>query len=209
MSLAAWLAFFVAAWAISFSPGPAVVFSMSNGVNYGFRRGHVAVYGLALGVGTMMITVAVGVGALLVASPVAFAAVKWFGVGYLAYLGIKQLLSKQGSLISTEQRDTNVTPRELIFKGWLLNATNPKGVVFLMAVTPQFVDASKPVLMQYVVITLTLMFTEMVAMSIYTAFASRVLSYFRSPGQMLFLNRLFGGLFVAAAAFLATFKRGA
>ena len=77
----------------------------------------------------------------------------------------------------------------------------------MMAVMPQFIDTQAPLLPQYLVIAATFAFTAFVIMAIYTGFAARVLSYFRTESQMRLLNRLFGGLFVAAATALATFKR--
>jgi homoserine/homoserine lactone efflux protein len=76
-------------------------------------------------------------------------------------------------------------------------------------VVPQFLDLSQPLALQYLVITATLSFTDLVVMAGYTALASRVLSLLRSPRQIRWMNRTFGSLFVAAGALLATFKRSA
>jgi homoserine/homoserine lactone efflux protein len=99
--------------------------------------------------------------------------------------------------------------RSLVWRGWLINAMNPKGTAFMLAVVPQFLDLSQPLALQYLVITATLSFTDLVVMAGYTALASRVLSLLRSPRQIRWMNRTFGSLFVAAGALLATFKRSA
>lgn len=88
-----------------------------------------------------------------------------------------------------------------------VNATNPKGIVFMMAVMPQFVDSTAPLLPQYLLIAATFAFTDFVIMAIYTGFAAKVLSFFKTEPQMRMLNRIFGSLFVLAATALATFKR--
>ena len=90
MSLSLWLAFFIAAWAISFSPGPGAVAVMSASLNHGFARGCFATFGLILGFWTQLVVVAVGLGAVIATSALAFAVVKWLGVAYLVYLGIRQ-----------------------------------------------------------------------------------------------------------------------
>jgi homoserine/homoserine lactone efflux protein len=94
-------------------------------------------------------------------------------------------------------------------RGLLINIVNPKGTVFLLAVVPQFITPSQPLVPQYLVIALTLGFTDMVVMFGYTALAARVLVALKSAAHMRLTNRIFGGLFVAAGALLALFKRSA
>ncbi|MEQ1595329.1 MAG: LysE family transporter [Casimicrobium sp.] len=207
MALDTWLTFFVASWLISISPGSGAIYAMSCGLNHGFRRGFVGTLGLILGIWTALAIVAIGLGAILKTSTMAFVVLKWLGVAYLVYLGIKQWRAPAVPMAAASGDTSTVSAKTLIAKGWAVNATNPKGIVFMMAVMPQFIDASAPLLPQYLVIALTFGFTDLVVMAIYTGFAARVLTFFRSEAQMRFLNRLFGGMFVAAAAALATFKR--
>jgi homoserine/homoserine lactone efflux protein len=207
MSLDTWLAFFVASWIISFSPGSGAIYAMSCGLNHGFRRGFVGTFGLIAGIMTALAVVAVGLGAVLSTSTHAFTALKWLGVAYLVYLGLKQWRAAPVPMAAVDRDATNVSARTLMVKGWAVNATNPKGLVFMMAVMPQFIDSQAALWSQYLAIAATMACTDFVAMAIYTAFAARVLAFFRSEAQIRFLNRLFGGLFVAAATALATFKR--
>jgi homoserine/homoserine lactone efflux protein len=102
-----------------------------------------------------------------------------------------------------------VAPRALFLRGWTVNALNPKGTVFLLAVMPQFIDAHQPLLAQYLVIGATFGVVEFSVMSGYVALASRLLGLLRSPRQLRWMNRSFGSLFVLAGLFLATFKRAA
>jgi homoserine/homoserine lactone efflux protein len=103
----------------------------------------------------------------------------------------------------------HVSRRSLVLRGWMLNAVNPKGTVFMLAVVPQFVSPAQPLLPQYATICATLAFTDLVVMAGYTGLASRVLAVLRSPAQVRWTNRFFGALFVAAGVLLATFKRAA
>jgi len=207
MSVDTWLAFFVASWIISFSPGSGAIYAMSCGLNHGFRRGFVGTFGLIAGIMTALAVVAVGLGAVLSTSTHAFTALKWLGVAYLVYLGLKQWRASPVPMAAVDRDAPNVSARTLMVKGWAVNATNPKGLVFMMAVMPQFIDSQAALWSQYLAIAATMACTDFVAMAIYTAFAARVLAFFRSEAQIRFLNRLFGGLFVAAATALATFKR--
>ena len=104
---------------------------------------------------------------------------------------------------------TQVTRRQLVLRGWAVNAVNPKGTVFLLAVVPQFLNLHESLTPQYAVIAATLGFTDAVVMAGYTALAARVLSALRSEAHLKALNRIFGSLFVAAGALLASIKRAA
>lgn len=209
MDFSLWLAFFAAAWAISLSPGAGAVAAMSAGLNHGFRRGYFMTFGLVLGILTQVVVVGAGLGALIATSSIAFAVVKWLGVAYLVYLGIRQWRAPAGPVVAEPGTEAAEPPSRwsLVLRGWIINALNPKGTVFLLAVVPQFLDLARPLAAQYATIGATLAFTDLVVMAGYTVLAARVLRLLRSPAQMKVMNRTFGGLFVAAGALLATMKR--
>ena len=207
MDFSLWLTFFAAAWLISLSPGAGAVAAMSAGVNHGFARGYVMSFGLVLGIWTQVLVVGLGLGALIAASAIGFMLVKWLGVAYLVWLGIKQWRAPAVAMLSDAAEVAAVAPRTLVLRGWMINAVNPKGTVFLLAVVPQFLDLARPLGGQYLVIAATLAFTDLVVMAGYTALASRLLRLLKSPRQMAVLNRSFGSLFVLAGVLLAMFKR--
>ena len=97
----------------------------------------------------------------------------------------------------------------MVLRAWVINALNPKGTVFLLAVMPQFLDLARPLLPQYLLIAATLAFTDLIVMAGYTALAARVLRALKSESHLRALNRVFGSLFVAAGVLLAFFKRAA
>lgn len=209
MELSTWLAFFAASWAISLSPGPGAVAAMSAGLNHGFARGYFMTLGLVLGIWTQVVIVGLGLGALIAASSLAFTVVKWAGVAYLVWLGVQQWRSPASPLSSQDlPADAAATPRRtLVLRGWMINAVNPKGTVFLLAVVPQFLDLGRTLAPQYAVIGATLGFTDLVVMAGYTVLASRVLRLLKSARQTRLVNRVFGSLFVAAGGLLALMKR--
>ena len=208
MELSTWLAFFAASsWAISISPGPGAVASMSAGLNHGFRYGYVTIFGLVLGIWTQLLIVGVGLGALIAASGTAFTVVKWLGVAYLVWLGIAQWRAPARPMVALSDSGEVVTQRALILKAWLINIVNPKGTVFLLAVVPQFINLAQPLLLQYLIIGATLAFTDLVVMTGYTALAAKVLGALKEPSHIRAMNRVFGSLFVIAGSLLALFKR--
>ena len=207
MALSVWLAFFAASWAISISPGAGAVAAMSAGLNHGFRRSFYTIMGLILGIWTQVIVVGAGLGALVAASSTAFSVVKWLGVAYLIWLGISQWRAPARPLVAQADGAVLVSRCSMVLRAWMINAVNPKGTVFLLAVVPQFMMLSQPLLPQYLIIAATLGFTDLVVMTGYSALAARVLGALKSPTHIRALNRTFGSFFVMAGTMLALFKR--
>jgi len=208
MTIEVWLAFFIACWLISLSPGAGAISCMAAGLRFGLRRAMWNIVGLILGIMFVLAIVGAGLGALLAASTIAFEVVKWLGVAYLIWLGVQQWRAPVLSIDADRAaRNLSASPRQLVLRGFLVNATNPKGIVFMLAVLPQFIDPAQPQLVQYVICGVTLVFTDLVVMTGYTGFAAKLLRLLRTPGQVRFMNRTFGGLLVGMGALLASFKR--
>ena len=207
MALDTWLAFFLASWIISLSPGAGAIASMSSGLQYGFVRGYWNAIGLQLGLAMQIAVVAGGLGAILAASSTAFYAIKWFGVAYLVYLAIKQWRALPMDMTDDAAPRPIGKPMAMMFRGFLVNASNPKALVFMLAVLPQFVNPQAPLLIQYLILGATMICVDLVVMAGYTGLASKVLRLLRTPKQQKRMNRTFAGLFVGAAGFLASLHR--
>lgn len=202
MSFQIWFAYMLACWVISVSPGAGAIASMSSGLNYGFRRGYWNALGLQLALIVQIIIVAAGVGVLFATTPLAFLVVKWFGVLYLLYLAYLQWTAPTQSIdIQTDQTQKSIP--KLIFHGFLVNMSNPKAIVFLLAVLPQFLDLNKPQWIQYVIMAATMITIDLVVMAGYTGLAAKVLRLLKSPKQQKYMNRTFAVLFSCAAALLS------
>ncbi len=210
MTLETWLAFLAASFLISLSPGAGAISCMAAGLRSGLARAMWNILGLIGGVLFVLAVVALGLGALLAASTVAFTVVKWAGAAYLVWLGVQQWRAPSVAIDAGGAGEGLAeTRRELVVRGFLVNATNPKAVVFMLAVLPQFIDPSRPLIAQYATCGATLAFTDLVVMTGYTAFAAKALRLLRKPRQIRIMNRTFGGVLVAMGALLATFKRAA
>ena len=182
---------------------------MSAGLNFGFRRGYFTIFGLILGIWTQLLLVGAGLGALVATSATAFGVVKWVGVAYLVYLGIAQWRAPATPLAARSDDGVQVTRRAMVLRGWMINAVNPKGTVFMLAVVPQFLLLDQALLPQYLLIGATLSFADLVVMAAYTAMAARLFAALRKPSHIRAMNRTFGSLFVLAGTLLALFKRPA
>ncbi|MDD1012469.1 LysE family transporter [Pseudomonas rubra] len=207
MSLETWLAFFAACWVISLSPGAGAIASMSCGLQYGFWRGYWNALGLQLGLVLQIAIIAAGVGAILAASATAFQVIKWFGVAYLVYLAIKQWRALPADITDDSAVRPIGKPLSLVFRGFLVNVSNPKALIFMLAVLPQFINPHAALLPQYLIITATMVTVDLLVMAGYTGLAAKVLRLLRTPRQQRRMNRTFAGLFLGAATLLATIRR--
>ena len=203
-----WLAFLGAAIAISLAPGAAMIQSMATGLAHGVRRGYWSIAGLEIGLMAQLAVVALGLGAVLAASAVAFAVVKWIGVAYLVYLAVQQWRTATAALDDQMSRPGGGRI-SLLVRGFLVNVTNPKGLVFLLAVLPPFIVPSSPLLPQYVVIGATMVAVDLVVMGLYTGLAARLMRLLNTARRQAALGRIFSGLFATAALGLSFVRRTA
>lgn len=192
----------LACWVISVSPGAGAIASMSSGLNYGFRHGYWNAIGLQLALLLQIAIVAAGAGVLFATTPWAFLIVKWFGVAYLLYLAYLQWAAPAQS-IEIQHELTRKSAGKLVMYGFLVNMSNPKAIVFLLAVLPQFLDLSKPQWIQYLIMAATMISIDLIVMAGYTGLAAKVLRLLRSPRQQKMMNRTFATLFAGAAFLLS------
>lgn len=207
MTLHTWLAFFAACWIISFSPGVGAIASLSGGLQYGFLRRYWNTLGLQLGLILQITVVAAGLGTLLTTSAIAFTLIKWFGFAYLIYLAIRQWCTRPQPIDSEAMSRALGHPLSLVLRGALINIGNPKTVIFLLAVTPQFIDPQAPQTPQYLIMGTTMVLVDMIVMAYYTGFAEEALRILRSERQQRRMNQVFASLFILAASLMATLKR--
>lgn len=205
MSLTLWLTFLIAAVLISVSPGAGAVNTMSNGLRYGVRQSLPAILGLQLGYGAQIVLVGAGLGALIASSVWALAIIKWLGVAYLIWLGIQKWREPVVQTLAEDQ--PVVSGQKRFWQSALVNLTNPKATVFLVALFPQFLVASAPHGPQLVTMGTTLILVDCLVMLGYALLASQLFRFMTTPQRQRQMNRVFGGLFVTAAVALASFKR--
>jgi homoserine/homoserine lactone efflux protein len=183
MAFDVWLAFIGAAILIAVSPGVGAIQSMAVGLTHGVRRGYWSILGLETGLMLQLTLVAVGLGAAVASSIVAFNVIKWIGVAYLAYLAVRQWRSVTTDLREQVGKSVDGGRLSLVVRGFLINTTNPKGLVFFLAVLPQFVVPTAPLLPQYLAIGATMVAVDLVVMGLYTGLAVRLVEWLHTPRQ--------------------------
>lgn len=204
MSLALWLGFLLAAILIAVTPGPGAVLSMSTSMRYGYWSALVAILGLQAAILVHLAIVAVGFGALLAASETGFSVVKFIGAAYLIWLGVQKWRSPP---LPVDAETLSIRRRGLFLQGLLINLTNPKAIIFIGALVPQFIDPGRSQVEQYLLIAATLCLTDIVVMSAYALAAGRLGSWLHDPKAIRLQNRAFGGLFISAGTLLALSSR--
>ncbi|MET0266368.1 MAG: LysE family translocator [Duganella sp.] len=191
------IGFLSAALLITLSPGPDNLMVLSMGMSRGRRQGMVFGIGCALGCLSHTVLAALGVSALIKASPLAFGALKLLGGAYLVWLGIGALRSRGGARV-----DSGGLPDEslgkLFAKGLFANAINPKVVLFFLSFLPQFVNTERGDA-SWQTAQLGLLFTAqaVVLFSLLGYFSGSVGAWInRHPGAGLWMDRVAGAVFV-------------
>ncbi|MFE7846667.1 LysE family translocator [Microbacterium sp. NPDC057407] len=200
------LAFALAAVVAIAIPGPTVLLALANGSRYGVRRATFGMLGAVASDVVLVAAVGVGLGAVLLASETAFTVVKWLGVAYLAFLGIRMLLSRGALLHSDPRADPRGGRRALFMKSFLVAVTNPKGYLFVGALLPQFISPAAPQLPQYLVIATVFCALDFAIMFAYALLGSQAIRLLKQRGAV-WIERVCGGILLGLAAWLATTRR--
>src|SRR5580698_3701158 len=176
MTFKTWLLFLVMETALSLSPGPAVFYTVSQGVRGALRRTLPAAAGILTANGIYFALSATSLGAIIAASARFFTIAKWLGAAYLIFLGIKALRSAHsmhavalGGQPTGKQRDL----RGVYLGALTLQLANPKALLFFLALLPQFIDPSLPVVPQMFILAATSMVPEFCILTSYGWLAHR------------------------------------
>ncbi|MFU9137513.1 homoserine/homoserine lactone efflux protein [Erwinia tasmaniensis] len=205
MTIEWWITYLLTTTVLSLSPGSGAINTMSTGISHGFRGAAASISGLQVGLSLHILLVGIGLGALFSHSVLAFEILKWAGAAYLVWLGIQQW--RAGGGIDLQAVAKAMPRRRLFRRAILVNLTNPKSIVFLAALFPQFIIPHQPQLMQYLILGVTTVVVDIIVMIGYATLATRIAGWIKGPRQMTRLNRIFGGMFMAVGALLASARR--
>lgn len=184
MALHTWLLFALAYLATTLSPGPNILLVIRNTFRHGASGAAISIVGNLAVQGVVVLLVALGVGALLAATPPLFIALKVVGAAYLIYLGIKQLRSRapavdNGATANGTERTPRVpmtvASRFGVFRQALaVSGSNPKTMIFLSAFMPQFVAHDHPLAWQFATMYLTMAATVLLIHTLYAYSVTRL-----------------------------------
>ena len=191
-SLSTYAIFIVTCLALLAIPGPAVLYVVSRSIDQGRRAGLASVLGIFSGTVTHVTLATVGLSSHILASRIAFDAVRYVGAAYLVYLGVRRLIKRhiEAEVAARPPR----TARDLYTQGLIVNLLNPKTIVFIFAFIPQFVDlGAGHVWFQVLVLGLTFALLGLASDSLYAVVAGTVADRLRGTPLVARVERWFGG----------------
>jgi threonine/homoserine/homoserine lactone efflux protein len=181
-----------------------VLLVVSYALGQGWRTALPMAIGVALGDFTAMTLSLAGLGALMLASATLFAILKWIGVAYLVYLGIRLWRAPVG-LPAAEPPATRA--RGIFGHAFLVTALNPKSIAFFVAFVPQFIDHNAALLPQLIIMEATFVTLGAANALAYALAADRLRLKIRKPGVLKWMNRAGASCLIGMGAATAALNR--
>ena len=192
-----WWLFVVTVFFVSATPGPNMLHVMARSVELGLVRAMAAMAGCFVAVLSLLTASALGLTALLLAIPGAFAILRYAGAAYLIWLGYKAWTADDAPIdIGEGAVPANVSGARVFGTAFLVGIGNPKALLFAAAFLPQFIDAAAPKGPQFALMVLTF---DVIEISWYFAYAlggRSIAAFLERPAPRKAFNRLTGGLFI-------------
>lgn len=198
------LVFITIAFLTLLSPGPGVLFTVTNSINYGVRTALFGIIGLIIGMFVIAVISASGVGLIITSNPTIFTVLKFIGAFYLMYLGYKNFVKASPSqdLLDTETSEKTVRKSKLFYQGLFASLLNPKTIVFFIALFPQFIDIKEKIINQFLVLSLTFCLIGFLIHLVYANFSSIFKEKMLSGNNFARLNKISGCIFFILAVLL-------
>ena len=208
LNLSLFSMFIVISLANIFAPGAGVVYAITTGIQGGLKGNFWCRIGLAVGILVLMTASVSGLGVIVANSPTIFTVLRFIGIAYLIYLGIKAWREPATSLIADGAIPAHNGRRQFA-EAFMLQITNPQPLVFFISLLPQFIDQKLAYIPQVVIMTVVYSFLVFAVMTIYTFAVARARTFFKSPQASLILRRTSAVFFfIIAALVIVTMIRG-
>ncbi|WP_170428982.1 LysE family translocator [Ruegeria arenilitoris] len=198
MSFDIWLTYVATVLLLMSTPGPSQLLMLSNSATNGLGRGVFTAAGDLTANLLQMLAAGLGLAAIIAASGTALAVIKWLGVAYLVYLGVKMI-------IKADRKEAHTAPlasrKSLWMQGFITSAANPKAVVFFAALFPLFIDGALPFWPQFAILSVTYLTLDGLFLTAYGGSASWLATRLKGSAR-LWLDRAGGGFMILAAILL-------
>ena len=209
MSLDIFIMYFFVSFFYIISPGPAIFLAITNGLTKDMKTVAISSFANILGLFILSAVSISGLGVILTTSATLFMIVKIIGAGYLLYLGIKQFRSIGDTKLIDENthRHNKRSSKEFFLESFFLAITNPKPIMFFIALFPQFLSIESDILPQFFILTGTFMFISFSSLCGYGFISKSAKKYFNDKNKMAWFHRITGGLFIIMGLGLLQLKR--
>ncbi|WP_315831619.1 LysE family translocator [Bradyrhizobium prioriisuperbiae] len=200
-----WLVFVATEGLLCITPGPAVLLVMSQALTRGAPAGVSATLGVLAGNAFYFALSASSLGALIAASHEMFLLIKWFGAAYLIWLGVATFRGRSSSFSVSPARRTQLS--RVFANGVALQLANPKALLFFLALLPQFIDPAGPIVSQIVILGVTSVVLEFLALLAYSTAASRCGAAVMRSRFARWIDRMAGSCLIGAGLLTAAIRR--
>lgn len=205
MTFKYYMAYLAIVFIATITPGPSMLLAVNHGANHGVKRTLYSGLGNMAGNLLMALVSLMGLGMILLASGFVFSVIKWTGVAYLVYAGLRMIFDSA----IPDRAGAIKTPgsirrsRSLFSEGFIIAIGNPKGILFFTALFPQFIDIHKNAWLDFIIVFLTLGFIAFGCYMLYAAAGMRLNSLFSRYSFRKIFNRICGAFFIATGCAIA------
>jgi threonine/homoserine/homoserine lactone efflux protein len=203
MTFHTWWLYFAAVFLLAGTPGPNMLHVLRRSVSLGARRSTAAMAGCLTALIMVLSASAAGLSAILIASPHLFVVLRYIGVAYLIYLGIKAWRGDGTPIdVGSDALSIPLSKGALFRGGFAIGISNPKLLLFAAAFLPQFVDKEAAQIPQFAILVLTFAVAEAFWYSVYGLGGQKLAAYLIRPSMKKAFNRVTGGIFIVFGAIL-------
>jgi len=203
MNFDVWIAFIMASAIVTSLPGPTMLLVMGHALVCGPKKALITVSGVILADCTLLCLSLLGVGAVLYSSALAFNVMKWIGVVYLIYIGVKQWRVKPIAIGSVAPSQITKNSQRMFLQGFLATLLNPKLIGFFLAFLPQFISAEQAMYPQLLVLVITFLAVVFIILSGYCLLAGQMRGWLKHPKAMAIMNKTSGATLIGAGLMTA------
>lgn len=205
MTIQSWLIYLTLVIAATSTPGPAVLFIMTHSTLHGWRKAAFAALGNIAGLLCLGIIAVTGLGTILNTSEFVFNLIKYAGAAYLIYLGIKLIFQKNTDFnaVKSQLIPPGISSAKLFFGAFGVAMSNPKAIIFLTALFPQFIIINKALIPQFSMLIGTLMIFSFSFLMAYAVLAEKIKAWLVKPERVNAFSRTSGSIFIGFGVLLA------
>lgn len=201
MPFETWTLYVLTVLALMSTPGPSQLLMLTNSGVHGFKRSLSTAAGDLSANALQMLAAGLGLAAIIAASATALTVIKWAGVAYLIWLGIRMIRRAKPDDTGEPAERKRASLRALWLQGFLTSAANPKAVVFFAALFPQFIASESAFWPQFLILSATYIIIDGLFLSAYGLGSSWIVKRFKGSARV-WIERIGGGFMIGAALLL-------